>query len=115
MAEGVGLGDVNPVMAHLGGSVVSSERRQASVMEDVPFGFMRRMLMAFVEEPVTEGRDEDMMREDFLMQYTLKQICVRRGEHFRTRCIRKKMIENYLLLHLFPIWDDQIMGFNREV
>jgi hypothetical protein len=55
------------VTVQCGGNVVSSERRHASVIEDVPFGFMRRMLMAFVENPVTEGRDGGMMRD---MQYT---------------------------------------------
>jgi len=62
MAEGVGWGDVTPVTVQWGGSVVSNERRHASVIEDVPLGFTRRMWMAFVEDPVTERR-EDMMRE----------------------------------------------------
>jgi hypothetical protein len=67
IAEGVGWGDVNPVTVQWGGSVVSNERRHASVIEDVPFGFMRSMLMAFVEDPVTEGRDGEMMRECYLI------------------------------------------------
>ena len=57
---------MNPVTVQWGGSVVSNERRHTSVIEDVPFGFMRSMLMAFVEDLVTEGRDGDM-REYYLI------------------------------------------------
>ncbi len=60
MAEGVGWGDVNPVTVQWGGSVVSRERRHASVIEDVPLGLTRRMLMACFEDPVTEGRARAM-------------------------------------------------------
>lgn len=56
MAEGVGWGVVKPVTVQCGGRVASRERRHASVMEEVPLGFMRRMLMGLVEVPVTEGR-----------------------------------------------------------
>jgi hypothetical protein len=59
---------------------------------------MRSTLIAFVEDSVTEGRDGDMMR----------------GEEFGIRCRRKKMIEIYLLLHLFPIRDDMVMGLTRS-
>lgn len=38
-----------------GGRVCSNDRRQASVIDEVPLGFMRRMLMALVDEPVIEG------------------------------------------------------------
>lgn len=43
--------------------MVSSDRKHASVMEDVPLGFMRRMLMTLVEVPVTDGSEScsDMM------------------------------------------------------
>lgn len=33
--------------------------RQASVIEEVPFGFMRSMLMTFVDVPVTDGSEMD--------------------------------------------------------
>ena len=42
-----------------GGKVGSRERRQASVIDDVPFGFIRRMLMERVDEPVTDMRAGD--------------------------------------------------------
>lgn len=35
----------------------SRDRRHASVIDDVPLGFMRRMLMVLVDFPVTDGRD----------------------------------------------------------
>ena len=41
-----------------GGKVNSSERRHASVMEEVPFGLMRSILMALVELPVTDGSSD---------------------------------------------------------
>ena len=40
-----------------GGKVASNERKHASVIEEVPFGLMRRMLMDLVDDPVTDGRD----------------------------------------------------------
>jgi hypothetical protein len=55
IAEGVGCGAVKPVTVQYGGNVVSKDRRQASVIEDVPLGFIRRMLIDLVEDPVTEG------------------------------------------------------------
>ena len=35
--------------------MLSNERRQASVMDEVPLGFMSRTLMGLVDDPVTEG------------------------------------------------------------
>lgn len=49
---------MKPVTVQWGGRVGSRERRQASVIEEVPLGFMRRMLMGRVEEPVTERRGD---------------------------------------------------------
>lgn len=46
---------MNPVTVQYGGMVVSSERRQASVMALVPFGFMRRIFMTLIDVPVMEG------------------------------------------------------------
>lgn len=46
---------MKPVTVQCGGRVCSSDRRQASVMDEVPLGLMRRILMALVDEPVTEG------------------------------------------------------------
>jgi len=48
---------VNPVIVQCGGKVASNERKHASVIEEVPFGLMRSMLMDLVDDPVTEGRD----------------------------------------------------------
>ena len=73
MAEGVGWGDVNPVTVQWGSSVVSNERRRAFVIENVPLGFMRRMLMAFVEDPVTEGKDDER-----ILLNTLERTCFKR-------------------------------------
>jgi hypothetical protein len=41
-----------------GGSVVSKERRHASVIEEVPLGLMRRIWMRLVDFPVTDARGE---------------------------------------------------------
>jgi hypothetical protein len=46
---------VKPVTVQCGGRVAERERRQASVMEEVPLGFMRRILISLVDVPVTEG------------------------------------------------------------
>ncbi len=45
--------------------MVSRDRKQASVMDEVPLGFMRRMFMVLVEEPVTDGSnsESDMVRK----------------------------------------------------
>lgn len=43
-----------------GGSVGSRDLRQASVIEGVPFGLMRRTLILRAEEPVMLGSSEDM-------------------------------------------------------
>jgi hypothetical protein len=59
MAEGVGWGAVKPVTVQYGGRVGCNERRQASVIEEVPLGLMRRILMALVDDPVTTGRDRE--------------------------------------------------------
>lgn len=59
MADGAGCGDVKPVTVQCGGSVSWRERRQASVMDEVPFGFMRRILIVLVEVPVTDGSEID--------------------------------------------------------
>lgn len=48
---------MKPVTVQYGGRVVSRDRRQASVIEEVPLGFIRRMLMALVEDPVTLGSE----------------------------------------------------------
>lgn len=48
---------MKPVTVQCGGRVTERERRQASVMLAVPLGFMRRMLIALVEVPVTEGKE----------------------------------------------------------
>jgi len=58
---------VTAVTVQWSGSAVSNERRHTSVIEDVPFGFMRSMLVAFVEDPETKGRDGDVMREYYLI------------------------------------------------
>jgi hypothetical protein len=50
---------VKPVTVQYGGKVGSRERRHASVIEDVPFGFMRRIFMVLVEDPVTDGRESE--------------------------------------------------------
>ncbi len=55
MAEGVGCGAVKPVTVQYGGNVACNDCRQASVIEAVPLGFMRRILTALVDDPVTEG------------------------------------------------------------
>lgn len=55
MAEGVGWGAVKPVTVQYGGRVDSRERRHASVMEEVPLGLIKRMLIVLAELPVTEG------------------------------------------------------------
>lgn len=52
---------MNPVTVQYGGKVNSSERRHASVMEEVPFGLMRSILMALVELPVTDGSSDNFM------------------------------------------------------
>ena len=52
----MGCGAVKPATVQCGGSVGSRDRRQASVIEDVPFGLMRSIDIALVEEPVMEGR-----------------------------------------------------------
>jgi hypothetical protein len=59
MAEGVGPGDVKPVTVQCGGRVDSNDLRHASVIDDVPFGFIRRILMLLVEDPVTDGRESE--------------------------------------------------------
>jgi len=59
IAEGPGYGEVKPVTVQYGGRVGSKERRQPSVIEDVPLGFMRRILMILVEEPVIHGSEID--------------------------------------------------------
>jgi hypothetical protein len=59
IAEGVGCGAVKPVTVQYGGSVVSNDRKHASVIEEVPLGFMRSMLIVLVEEPVTDGSSDD--------------------------------------------------------
>jgi len=45
------------VTVQYGGRVVSKDLKQASVIEEVPFGLMRRMLIVLVDEPVTEERE----------------------------------------------------------
>jgi hypothetical protein len=39
--------------------VVSRDRKQASVIEEVPLGFMRSILIDLVEDPVTEERGSE--------------------------------------------------------
>lgn len=46
---------MKPVTVQYGGRVGANDRRQASVMDEVPLGLIRRILMGFVEVPVTEG------------------------------------------------------------
>jgi len=46
-----------------GGSVGSNERRQASVIDDVPLGFMSRIWIVFIDEPVTDGSSRGRDRE----------------------------------------------------
>jgi len=43
--------------------VCSRDRRQASVIDEVPLGLMSRMLMALVEVPVTEGSSPMVERQ----------------------------------------------------
>jgi hypothetical protein len=43
------------VTVQCGGSVDSNDRRHASVIKEVPLGFIRRILIALVEDPVTDG------------------------------------------------------------
>jgi hypothetical protein len=50
---------VKPVTVQWGGRVDSRDRRQASVMDEVPLGFMRRILMVLFDDPVTDGRGKD--------------------------------------------------------
>ena len=51
---------MNPVTVQEGGRVVSSERRQESVIEEVPLGLMRRTLITLVDVPVIDGRARGM-------------------------------------------------------
>ena len=44
-----------------GGRVVSSDRRHASVIEEVPLGLINRIFIFLVEFPVTDG-SSDMVR-----------------------------------------------------
>jgi hypothetical protein len=46
---------VKPVTVQCGGNVASNDRKHASVIDEVPLGLIRRMLIDLVEEPVTEG------------------------------------------------------------
>lgn len=65
IADGVGCGVVKPVTVQYGGNVSSKERRQAFVIDEVPFGFMSSMLMARVDFPVMDGSviDSDIMKK----------------------------------------------------
>lgn len=54
---------MKPVTVQYGGRVCSNDRRQASVMDEVPLGLMRRILMTLVEEPVTEGSSPIVERQ----------------------------------------------------
>jgi hypothetical protein len=55
MAVGDVQGAVKPWTVTWGGSVLAMLRRQASVMEGVEFGLMRRIEMGCVEDPVTDN------------------------------------------------------------
>lgn len=55
MAEGVGCGAVKPVTVTCSGRVGSSDLRHASVIDLVPFGLIRSILMEREEIPVTLG------------------------------------------------------------
>lgn len=50
---------MKPVTVQCGGRVSWRDLRQASVMEDVPLGLMRRMLIVLVDDPVTDGSEID--------------------------------------------------------
>ena len=61
MAVGAVPGAVNPWTVTWGGSVLEMLRRQASVMEGVEFGLIKRIEMGLVEDPVTEGNIFDLV------------------------------------------------------
>jgi len=58
MTDGAGCGEVKPDTVQYGGRVPSSDLKQALVMDDVPFGLIRRILISLVEVPVIVGKPD---------------------------------------------------------
>lgn len=61
MAVGAVAGAVKPWTVTWGVSVLEILRRQASVMEGVELGLMRRIEIGRVEDPVTDGNIFDLL------------------------------------------------------
>lgn len=61
MADGAVGGAVKPWAVTWGGSVLEILRRQASVMEGVEFGLIRRIEMGRVDDPVADGNIFDLV------------------------------------------------------
>ena len=85
---------MKPVTVQCGGRVGWRDRRQASVMDEVPLGLMRRMLIFLVDDPVTEesvGKDISAANSPVELMYTnLRLSCVTRTDEINEQEKRGK-------------------------